>query len=182
MEENAIIKYGIIFIVIVFIITVVFHAGLFSNKKSSQQNLTISSIKQKINATSLPETFNLSKNENKILTGTLTYRLALNSSYIPGHYDMEFNKYYSSLPIIFSNVNPYTHQSYINLTSSKRIFINESDAEVIINLNGNYAFITVYGSYNKIYILNGLYTAQIPTTSQTIKNNTVITKDSYSID
>lgn len=181
MEENAIIKYGIILIVIVFIVAIVFHAGLFSTKKSSQQNSTINSISQKINATSFPETFNLTKNENKTLTGKVTYKLAVNSSYIPSHYAIEFNNYYSSLPIVFSTVNPYTHQSYINLTSNKRIFINESDSEVIINLNGNYAFIKVSGSYNKIYILNGLYTTEIPTTSPTIKNNTVITKDSYSV-
>ena len=179
MEERDIIKYGIIVVLILSAIGITFHFL----SSSSHNTPSISQLSKKINVTSFSKTFNLTKYQNKTITGTLTYSLALNSSYIGQHYAVPFLNYYSSLPIVFSFVNPYTHQSYVNITSNKRIFINESYAEVIINLNGNYAFIKIEGNHNNIYIFNGLYTIQMPTTVPNHgKNNTIIAKDSYPVD
>jgi hypothetical protein len=177
MEEKEIIKYGVIIVIIIAVISIVFQmAG------SSSHNNSIAQKTVKINATTIKETFNLTANSSKILTGNLTYKMAVNSTYIPMHYAISYTNYYSALPIVFSTVNPLTHQSYINITSNKRIMINESGAEVIINLNGNYAFIKVNGGSNKIYIINGLYGLEMPTTSPTVKESTIITRDSYPVD
>ncbi len=177
MEEKDIIKYGVIIVIAIAVTSIVFQmAGNSSHSNSIAQKII------KVNATAIKETFNLTASSSKILTGNLTYKMAVNNTYIPMHYARSYITYYSSLPIIFSTVNPLTHQSYINITSNKRIIINESGAEVIINLNGNYAFIKVNGGNNKIYIINGLFGFEMPTTSPTVKESTIITRDSYPVD
>lgn len=177
MEEKEIIKYGVIIVILIAVISIAFQmTGSSSHSNSIAQKII------KINATTIKETFNLTANSSKILTGNLTYKLAVNHTYIQMHYAIQYVNYYSSLPIVFSTVNPLTHQSYINITSNKRIMINESGAEVIINLNGNYAYIEVNGGNNKIYIINGLFGLSMPTTSPTVKESTIITRDSYSVD
>lgn len=172
-------KYGVGIIVIIIVAVAIFYATSPKTNSVKPQPIITHSIAT--NLSNVKSTFNLSSDGSKILFGNATYADAIdNSSYISSH-ELDFYDFYSSISNVI-NINKYYGGSSIelNLTKNSKINISKSYSSILINIQGNFAYIIITGSHDKIYLANGPYVDAIGSSAGAV-NDTITVKDAYRV-